>query len=60
MCTLPHVASTTESDMKEWRTRLQLFERHLEGEPKRIREFCKIRVTCVEPAGIVYLWPEGN
>jgi superfamily II DNA or RNA helicase len=49
-----------ESDMKSWRTRLQQFDRDLEHEPKRIRDFYEVRVTRIEPVGLVYLWPESN
>jgi hypothetical protein len=49
-----------ESDMKSWRTRLQQFERDLEREPARIREFYEVRVHRIEPVGLVYLWPESN
>jgi hypothetical protein len=49
-----------ESDMKSWRTRLQQFERDLETEPCRIREFYEVKVTRIEPVGLVYLWPESN
>jgi len=49
-----------ESDMKSWRTRLEQFERDLKTEPGRIREFYEVRVTRVEPVGLVYLWPESN
>ena len=46
-----------ESDMRSWRTRLQQFDRDLEREPRRIREFYEVRA---EPVGLVYLWPETN
>jgi superfamily II DNA or RNA helicase len=49
-----------ESDMKSWRSRLVQFDRDLEKEPQRIREFYDARVTRIEPVGIVYLWPESN
>jgi superfamily II DNA or RNA helicase len=49
-----------ESDMKSWRTRLEQFERDLKTEPGRIREFYEVRVTRIEPVGLVYLWPESN
>ena len=49
-----------ESDMRSWRNRLEQFERDLEQEPKRIREFYEVRATRVEPVGLVYLWPETN
>ena len=49
-----------ESDMRSWRNRLEQFERDLEQEPTRIREFYEVRATRVEPVGLVYLWPETN
>jgi len=49
-----------EQNIRSWRTRLQQFERELETEPQRIREFYEIRATRVEPVGLVYLWPESN
>jgi hypothetical protein len=49
-----------ESDMRSWRTRLQQFDRDLEREPRRIREFYEVRAERVEPVGLVYLWPETN
>jgi hypothetical protein len=49
-----------ESDMRSWRTRLQQFDRDLEREPGRIREFYEVRAERVEPVGLVYLWPETN
>ena len=49
-----------ESDMRSWRSRLEQFERDLEQEPKRIREFYEVRAKRVEPVGLVYLWPETN
>jgi hypothetical protein len=49
-----------ESDMRSWRTRLDQFERELESEPARIRDFYEVRATRIEPVGLVYLWPETN
>ncbi len=49
-----------ESDMRSWRSRLEQFERDLEREPQRIREFYEVRAKRVEPVGLVYLWPETN
>ena len=49
-----------ESDMRSWRTRLEQFDRDLEQEPQRVRNFYEVRVTRVEPVGLVYLWPETN
>jgi hypothetical protein len=49
-----------ESDMRSWRTRLEQFDRDLELEPKRIRDFYEVRARRIEPVGLVYLWPETN
>jgi superfamily II DNA or RNA helicase len=49
-----------ESDMRAWRTRLDQFDRDLEREPARIREFYEVRAKRIEPVGLVYLWPESN
>ena len=49
-----------EADMRSWRTRLEQFDRDLEQEPQRIREFYEVRAQRVEPVGLVYLWPETN
>jgi len=49
-----------EADMRSWRPRLEQFDRDLEQEPRRIREFYEVRARRVEPVGIVYLWPETN
>ncbi len=49
-----------EADMRSWRTRLEQFDRDLEREPQRIREFYEVRATRIEPVGLVYLWPETN
>ncbi len=49
-----------ELNMRSWRTRLDQFERDLEREPQRVREFYEVRAKRVEPVGLVYLWPETN
>ena len=49
-----------DADMRHWRTRLQQFDRDLQDEPARIRDFYKVRAQRVEPVGLVYLWPETN
>ena len=49
-----------DADMRHWRRRLTQFERDLEREPARIREFYEVRARRVEPVGLVYLWPETN
>ena len=47
-----------EADRASWRTRLAQFDRDLETEPPRIREFYDVRAERVEPIGLVYLWPD--
>ena len=49
-----------DADMRHWRRRLTQFERDLEREPARIREFYEVRARRVEPVGLVDLWPETN
>jgi hypothetical protein len=49
-----------ESDMRSWRIRLQQFDRDLEREPQRIRQFYEVKAQRIEPVGLVYLWPETN
>ena len=49
------------ADMNSWRRRLEQFDRDLDREPRRVRDFYEVRaVPPVEPLGIVYLWPETN
>ena len=47
-----------QADVGSWRTRLAQFDRDLETEPDRIREFYEVRARRVEPIGLVYLWPD--
>ena len=47
-----------EADVASWRTRLAQFDRDLETEPARIRDFYEVRAKRVEPIGLVYLWPD--
>ena len=49
-----------ELDMRSWRVRLEQFDRDIELEPQRIREFYEVRAQRIEPVGLVYLWPETN
>ena len=49
-----------EADMRHWKRRLDQFDRDLEREPERIREFYEVQAQRVEPVGLVYLWPETN
>ena len=49
-----------EADKRHWQRRLDQFNRDLEREPARIRDFYEVRAQRVEPVGLVYLWPETN
>lgn len=49
-----------EANMRAWERRLTQFERDIETEPVRIREFYEMRARRIEPVGLVYLWPESN
>ncbi len=49
-----------ELNMRWWRERLEQFDRDLDREPARVREFYTVRTKRVEPVGLVYLWPETN
>jgi len=49
-----------DADMRSWRVRLKQFDRDLEREPQRIRDFYEVRARRIEPVGLVYLWPETN
>lgn len=46
-----------EADVRSWRIRLVQFDRDLEVEPDRIREFYEVKAKRIEPVGLVYLWP---
>ena len=47
-----------QAEVASWRTRLAQFDRDLETEPDRIREFYEVRARRVEPIGLAYLWPD--
>jgi exonuclease VII large subunit len=49
-----------DADVRWWRIRLEQFERDLQREPQRVREFYEVRAKRIEPVGLVYLWPETN
>ena len=49
-----------ENNMRGWRRRLEQFDKDLEEEPTRVREFYEVQATRVEPVGLAYLWPETN
>ncbi|MBI3269067.1 MAG: DEAD/DEAH box helicase [Planctomycetes bacterium] len=46
-----------EADRRHWEKRLAAIERELVDEPVRVRGVYVVKVTRVEPVGIVYLWP---
>ena len=56
----PKERQQVETNMLGWRRRLEQFEKDLEVEPARVREFYKVRARRVEPVGLAYLWPETN
>ena len=48
-----------DANKRTWRERLDQFDRDIEEEPERIRNFYRVRgKPRVEPVGLVYLWPE--
>ena len=47
-----------EATKRSWKLRLEQFDRDLEREPGRIRDFYRVRAHRVEPVALVYLWPE--
>jgi superfamily II DNA or RNA helicase len=49
-----------ETDVRSWQSRLKQFDRDLQTEPRRIRDFYEVQARRVEPVGLVYLWPESN
>jgi hypothetical protein len=49
-----------QNNMTSWRSRLVQFDRDIEHEPHRVREFYEVKARRVEPVGLVYLWPESN
>ncbi len=48
------------ADMLAWTRRLAAIEGALEREPRRIEDGFAVRLTRVEPLGLVYLWPQGG
>jgi superfamily II DNA or RNA helicase len=49
-----------ESDVRSWKSRLAQFDRDLDEEPVRIRDFYEVKARRTEPVGLIYLWPESN
>ena len=54
----PEERRQREADLRAWGRRLAQFDAEIEVEPQRVREFYEVRATRVEPAGLVYLWPD--
>lgn len=48
-----------EDNRKYWEERLQTIDSDLEREPERIRRTFELQTHRVEPAGAIYLWPQG-
>ena len=46
-----------EADRRAWARRLEAIETELEIEPLRIADTYRVRAICVDPIGLVYLWP---
>ena len=49
-----------DANIRHWRNRLEQFDREIEEEPERIKEFYQVRAQRIEPVGLIYLWPETN
>jgi hypothetical protein len=49
-----------EDNRKYWEERLQTIDIDLEREPERIRRTFALKTHRVEPAGAIYLWPQGT
>ena len=56
----PEERQQVETNIRGWRRRLEQFDKDLEVEPARVREFYEVRARRVEPVGLAYLWPETN
>jgi hypothetical protein len=48
-----------EDNRKYWEQRLQTIDLDLAQEPDRIRRTFALQTDRVEPAGAIYLWPQG-
>ena len=48
-----------EDNRKYWEQRLQTIDIDLEREPERILRTFALQTHRVEPAGAIYLWPQG-
>ncbi len=56
----PEEVEQVKANAQSWRLRLAQFDRDLETEPPRLRDFYEVKARRVEPVGLVYLWPESN
>ena len=54
----PEERRQREADLRAWERRLSQFAAEIETEPRRVREFYEVRAARIEPAGLVYLWPD--
>ena len=48
-----------DAEKRYWEKRLGLIDGELLSEPKRIRDVYEVKVSRVEPLGLVYLWPRS-
>ena len=48
-----------EDNRKYWEQRLQTIDLDLAQEPDRIRRTFALQTDRIEPAGAIYLWPQG-
>ena len=56
---LKAVRRQLDDNRRYWDQRLQAIDTDLEREPDRIRRTFELRTQRVEPAGAIYLWPQG-
>jgi hypothetical protein len=56
---LKAVRRQLDDNRRYWEQRLQAIDTDLEREPDRIRRTFERRTQRVEPAGAIYLWPQG-
>ncbi|EDX83168.1 Helicase conserved C-terminal domain protein [Synechococcus sp. PCC 7335] len=46
-----------DADRRHWEHRLKMLEAEIETEPARIEAGYRVKVSRIEPVGLVYLWP---
>ena len=56
---LKAVRRQIDDNRKYWEQRLRTIDTDLATEPERIRRTFELRTHRVEPAGAIYLWPQG-